>query len=204
MDIKKIIFLFLSFILVGCHSCRPKSVYTVKPFLSSSPVIMAKSTSLNGKILYCFDQACKIQNKKELYNNDFWQSPEETKILKTGDCEDKAIYLHNLLKKNQIPSQLCIGFHNLVISGRTMHAWIEVEMIHGTYILDPAFSVIIKRSILPETSYAPVFGDYYIYKKIKNFKHRANYKDILNDKYESFFWFIFKNKWAFKAEELRS
>lgn len=199
----KNIFIFaFSFILVGCGINSTNKRYVSRPFLSTSPVIISESSCLNGRILYCFDQACNIKNKPELYGKDYWQTPEETKMLDTGDCEDKSIYLKFLLDNNQIQSKLCIGFYNLIISS-TLHAWIEVTMIHDTYILDPSFGVIASRSQLAETSYAPIYGNFYIYNKINEFKRRTNYQNTFNDKYERFDWFMFKNKWAFKLEEIR-
>ncbi len=42
----------------------------------------------------------KYKNDKEIYNcKDYWQTPEESYILKTGDCEDYALFLMYILKE---------------------------------------------------------------------------------------------------------
>lgn len=37
---------------------------------------------------------------------DYWQSPEELFLTRRGDCEDFALFAHELLKRNGIPSFL--------------------------------------------------------------------------------------------------
>lgn len=173
------------------------------PFWKISPFLTNRASVLNGKILSCFDKAICIKNKPELYGDDYWQSPKETEKNGYGDCEDKAIYLKYLLDIQQIDSQLCIGFYNLVISG-SLHAWIEVKMNKNIYILDPCYGTIISQSVLKETSYAPVYGHKEIYNKIKNYRKRTGYNGNINEKYDVIHWAIFRNKWADKVDHLNN
>ena len=67
-----------------------------------------KVESLEDAVNYV---AYDIKYKSDPPGYDYWQTPEETETLKTGDCEDKAILLMYLLNKMGIDSWLLIVEH---------------------------------------------------------------------------------------------
>lgn len=76
-----------------------------------------------------------ISYTNEPANADIWQTPYETEYTGKGDCEDYAVYKHELLKQNGMnPKDL----HILV--GKTKqgeeHAVLEVKLNKRTYYLD--------------------------------------------------------------------
>ncbi len=69
---------------------------------------------------------------------DYWQTPEETEIKGSGDCEDKAVWLYVQLKKNNINSaRLVIGRYRSIDRG--FHVWVTLTNKDGRImILDPS------------------------------------------------------------------
>ena len=70
-------------------------------------------------------------------SRDHWQTPQETEVKRSGDCEDKALWLITKLKQS--------GFSNLrLVIGRyrnfdkKLHVWLTYTTPTGkTYLLDP-------------------------------------------------------------------
>lgn len=63
---------------------------------------------------------------------DFWQSPEETLHLGTGDCEDHAILAYRRLKEAGFTLvDLVVGLY-----GTVGHAWVEVAANGQRYVLE--------------------------------------------------------------------
>lgn len=69
---------------------------------------------------------------------DYWQSPAELFVTRRGDCEDFALFAHELLKRNGIPSFLLNLYgrgygHTVVIfkEGGIYHALDGVQVVRG-------------------------------------------------------------------------
>ena len=77
---------------------------------------------------------------------DYWQTPQETSQKRSGDCEDKAVWLYAQLKQNGIENvRLVIGKHKSM--DRNYHVWVQVRDPDGSVlILDPAVQKRIWRS----------------------------------------------------------
>jgi len=84
------------------------------------------------------------------WTTDYWQTPEETWTLQTGDCEDKALLLMYYLKTLGIDSSMIIakGPENL-------HSWVNFQ---GKYV-------------------CPASGEYY---KKMNHKAKLSYEQAMN------------------------
>ena len=86
-----------------------------------------------------FTQACTIEYAADKINADYWQTPEETRMLKKGDCEDIALYLANLLDRSSIRNRFVCGVTREEILNSDFieyHAWNEVLIGFDTYIFD--------------------------------------------------------------------
>lgn len=77
---------------------------------------------------------------------DHWQTPQETAQKRSGDCEDKAVWLYARLKQNGIENvRLVIGKYKSM--DRSFHVWVQVADPDGSiFILDPAAQKRIWRS----------------------------------------------------------
>ena len=62
-----------------------------------------------------FFEASKIKYKSE-FEQDYWQTPLETKLLGSGDCEDQAIYLQKILKDKGWDSEVVFGKFNINVN----------------------------------------------------------------------------------------
>ena len=68
---------------------------------------------------------------------DHWQLPEETERLRTGDCEDLAIWLYcHLLDEGFNNIRFTLGFAGA--EDKATHAWITWYERGKTYVLDPS------------------------------------------------------------------
>jgi len=79
----------------------------------------------------------KVRYQPEPEGKDYWQLPEESERLGTGDCEDFAIWLYAKMKREGVNNvRLCIGkFHS---DADQMHAWVLWFTEGRTFILDPS------------------------------------------------------------------
>ena len=87
--------------------------------------------------------------------DDYWQSPAETTARGAGDCEDKAIYLHHLLRERGIDSKVVFGIQN-VLRPKVGHAWVECQVDGSMQVLDPTGRLLIARAKLSTWEYYPV------------------------------------------------
>src|SRR3989344_1737407 len=160
-------------------------------FLNSCSQVIIKSVSYSNfpedpVIRECFNKAASIEYKSEPDGDDYWQTPEETERLGTGDCEDKAIYLHNQLKKNKIESEVVFGYiYSSHLFGKwNMHGWVECIQNKEIYVLDPTSWIIEKRRNLPKNEFIAVDSDTYNFIN-KRFKANQKYIDSKLKEYEN-------------------
>ena len=104
--------------------------------------------------------AYNFQYKSEKRGSDYWQLPDETEALKTGDCEDKAIWLYSKLLDDGLPNvRLVIGKENK--DSEEFHAWVAWDRGGKIYILDPtADSHIWRLDQYPQGYYLPYYSFY--------------------------------------------
>lgn len=112
------------------------------------------------KIYLPYLKAKQIKYLAEPRGEDYWQTPEETENLKTGDCEDFAIYLNNLWKKEGLQGRLILGIPRRRSDKR--HAWNEIDWRNETYLVDAISSVFIRKkdksiNYYLETDFAPYY-----------------------------------------------
>ena len=73
------------------------------------------------------------------YRFEYWQLPEETLTLETGDCEDQAILLCTLLRaKGYSPEEVKVVFG--LTSATSGHAWVELLYDGEWVVFDPTSS----------------------------------------------------------------
>jgi len=122
----------------------------------------ARHTPYDGKYekvrKYLKEVYTKIRYVPEPDGIDYWQLPEETEALGTGDCEDMAILLYVKLKNaGLLSTRLCIGKHNA--SAALMHAWVMWSDGERHYILDPSVSdQPLQTNQAPRGSYIPYYS----------------------------------------------
>lgn len=95
------------------------------------------------KVYLPYSKARQIRYFPEKKDEDYWQTPEETERLKTGDCEDFAIYLNHLWKKEGLQGKLVLGIPRRRSDKR--HAWNEINWKNETYLADAASGVFIRK-----------------------------------------------------------
>lgn len=81
-----------------------------------------------------------VQYKKD--KNDHWQTPEETRLLGTGDCEDYAIFKAELLPRYQ--KRIVVVY----VKGdekEGQHAILEVFLDNTSIFLDNRYDVFLTR-----------------------------------------------------------
>lgn len=89
---------------------------------------------------------------------DHWQSPAETELRRSGDCEDKAVWLYAELKKQGF-SQVRLVIGRFRSFDNKCHVWIELGDPNDALILDAAAQKRIwKRSDLINGFYKPLFS----------------------------------------------
>ncbi len=125
------------------------------------------------EILRCLDKAYKIEYVSDgEYPEDYWQTFEETEKRKKGDCEDKAFYLHHLLKEKGIESEVVFGFLD-DRERKFMHMWIECQKDGVTYILEPGSNSIFRKGSQDEHMYVPIYNNEYIKSALEEFQKRS-------------------------------
>ena len=122
--------------------------------------------------------ACAIKYKPESPVGDHWQAPEETLLLGTGDCEDKAILLWYVIRHvHAVPNaRVVIGQIN-ILSDRGAHAWVEVGTGVATLIMDPTSGQVYFRYMLNGLTYAPIAPDLFRLKAMA-FMKATGYRNL--------------------------
>jgi hypothetical protein len=137
----------LSLILAGSvllSGCNISNLLPIKP----KKTFQQKQEE---KIMDCFYLACDKYESEEK-GTDYWKSPSETRESGKGDCEDKAIYLWDLLKKEGIFSMFQVGLMNSN-DEESCHGWVELSAKGYDYVLDPTQEKIYLRVELGENRY---------------------------------------------------
>ena len=121
---------------------------------------------------YLHEAFTTIRYVPEPDGQDYWQLPQETESLGTGDCEDFAIWLYAKLRHDGTDNlRMCIGKHTQASS--TMHAWLLWFNRGQVYILDPSVTgdMLNARSVS-----ARMYIPYYSYDGEKKWVHRRQGK----------------------------
>lgn len=108
-----------------------------------------------ARVLACFELAARIPYRED--PADHWQSPLETVVLCSGDCEDKALYLQHLLQGAGLDAELAFGVADWDASDR-LHAWVETEICGEVYVLDPTQGFLARRDNIAPGGHVPVLG----------------------------------------------
>jgi hypothetical protein len=58
---------------------------------------------------------------------DEWQTPEQTLVWRTGDCDDKAILALEIAHRSGFETSLMLGYDHKAYSGTTGHAWVKID-----------------------------------------------------------------------------
>jgi len=136
---------------------------------------------LSGDLHSALHQAAEIEYADD-ENGDYWQSPEETAARGTGDCEDQAIYLHDLLAKKGLRSEVTFGIEDLT-NVKSGHAWVEHPVRGDAWVLDPTRRLMRLRSNLPRHKYYAALDQKRIRHKLMVYMTRTGAKG-LNAHYE--------------------
>ena len=102
-----------------------------------------------------YNEACKIAFTPDVDSQgkptDYWQSPEKTKELGKGDCEDFAFYLNSLWNNESILGRVVIGY--LRQGDKEKHAWNEIIWGDQVFIADASAKRFILKKNLPRNMY---------------------------------------------------
>lgn len=139
-----------------------------------------QSASPKPVVLDCFERAVRIAYRSE--EGDYWQSPSETVRRGEGDCEDKALYLHDLLTGHGYAPQVVFGVEDALQSDG-MHAWVELEVNGQRYVLDPTNGFVARRENLSGRRHMPVLGLPKVMRKLDEYRSRTGASGI-NEHYE--------------------
>ena len=153
---------------------------SLKPSVSKKfPRILSTYSSIQAQ-RFKFDRdletATQIENQFEGFLRDHWQTPEETIRLKTGDCDDKSIYLSKLLTDQRIENQLVYGRFHKSDPFSKKHIWLSVYENNNEYILDPVSGVKLLKDEIPKGMFIPEYTfilKNYSQKEINAHKRRA-------------------------------
>ncbi len=98
------------------------------------------------------------------YRFEYWQFPEETLNLGTGDCEDQAILLCTLFRaKGYSPEEVKVVFG--LTSSINGHAWVELLYNEKWVVFDPTSNA---RNYIEKTQYY----------SISNITYKGSFNDI--------------------------
>lgn len=111
-------------IVINKELIRPPSVFD-KPLINSKAITFIKRIKnlpddyKAYKCHYFILEELKIKYKRDLEAHDvvdYWQSPEETIKLGTGDCEDFTILWMKLMQMLNVPSYKCLAVMGMISS----------------------------------------------------------------------------------------
>ena len=107
------------------------------------------------RIYRLYTEACKIEPTPDVDSQnkpaDYWKSPEETRKLGKGDCEDFAIYLNSLWNHEGIRGRIVIGYLNQ--GDNDKHAWNEIIWNDQIFIADASAKRFALKKSLPRNMY---------------------------------------------------
>jgi len=172
-----ILFAILAILLVGC--VPTDDVTTSEP-------ADVKPLYLPVEVIGCFVAASHIEYVPDKPGHDVWQSPRETIERQKGDCEDLAIYLQSLLKRQGVESEVILGLKNSTL--KHGHAWCEFEFDGEAIIVEPGVGGIYRRKTLPRCLYIPAVDIDVVTEKVKAYHERTGvyvnsaYKKIIEEK----------------------
>jgi transglutaminase-like putative cysteine protease len=117
-----------------------------------------------------FNIARKIIYKSEPPFTDHMQTPEETVRLRTGDCEDFAVYLSKLLTENRIYNEIIFG-QGHISDGFVLHGWNRAYLgMQGLGIQRFTLDAVAGLRILESEVPAGYYREYCSY-------HQTDYSD---------------------------
>ncbi len=131
------------------------------------------------KVITPYVQASKIKYKIEDLKQDYWQTPAETEMLGTGDCEDMALYLQELWKRKGLESRVILGYYSMGFDpiNKFKHAWNKITWKDKKYIFDSANEVVFETGNRRYKDYTEELdneGEAFYRKKIEEYYIRAN------------------------------
>lgn len=121
------------------------------------------------RILKCFEIVASLPYARD--PEDYWQSPRETQQWGYGDCEDKAIFLHQLLRDAGIDGDVVFGVTNWDEAER-LHSWVEILVSGETYVLDPTQGFLGRRSSIAPGCHVPIIGMPKVVRKMRDYAGR--------------------------------
>jgi transglutaminase-like putative cysteine protease len=133
--------------------------------------MLLPSASEADQVISHLNKAFSIEYKNEKIGEDYWQRADETEELKTGDCEDQAIYLHNLLIKDGYKADIAFG--KMFLGSDYLHAWVEMKIDGIEYILDPTGGFMVRRDKIGEKWYVKLSGQRIVKNKLDDFLRRS-------------------------------
>ena len=116
-------------------------------------------------------------------DGDDWQSPEQTVTRGGGDCEDLALLLQRLLRRDGIASTVVFGVRDAK-RPKTGHAWVECVLHDELCVLDPTCRLVARRSSLPWHMYYRVPDQPDLTKRLREYLARTGDKNV-NLEYEA-------------------
>ena len=81
----------------------------------------------------------------KVYGREFWQTPEETAILKRGDCEDLSLLFLEICQRNGI-----YGIFIMVDS--TIPGFLHVVVLIENQIFDPSLCLMYSVTVMNDVS----------------------------------------------------
>ncbi|MBT3201578.1 MAG: hypothetical protein HN350_16875 [Phycisphaerales bacterium] len=137
---------------------------------------------VSGQLDSSLRQASQIRYADD-ENGDYWQSPQETIQRGAGDCEDQAFYLHYLLLKKGLQSEVVFGIEDLK-QADSGHVWVEHSANGEVYVLDPTNRMMRARSKIPRHQYYPALDQKLIQTKLEAYIKKTGLTG-LNAHYEA-------------------
>ena len=139
------------------------------PGAASSPPPIEPVLGMSLRILKCFEIVASIPYARD--PEDYWQSPRETQQYGYGDCEDKAIYLHQLLSTAGLECDVVFGVTDWDDAER-LHAWVEIIVSGEYYVLDPTQGFLGRRSSIAPGCHVPIIGMPRVVHKMREYTAR--------------------------------